>query len=116
MADIEKVISHLKDCFSATRQENVWAFVRKDMVADTVELLEKTDAVRKENEKLKFVILSMPNWLNETRPEVVRCKECKYGEPTKNALGEQMVRCEGEFTDWLRYPDWYCADGEKKEV
>ena len=45
---------------------------------------------------------------------VVRCKDCKYGEETINAKGEQMIKCGGEFPDWLRYPDWFCADGEKR--
>ena len=46
--------------------------------------------------------------------KIVRCKDCKYGEPKKNARGEQMVECNGEFPDWLRDPNWFCADGERE--
>jgi len=44
---------------------------------------------------------------------IVRCKDCKYGEETINAKGKPMVKCMGEFPDWLRYPDWFCADGAR---
>lgn len=47
--------------------------------------------------------------------ELVRCKDCKYGEEAINANGERMIKCMGEFPDWLRYPDWFCADAERKE-
>jgi hypothetical protein len=39
MPDINKVINHLKDCYDASRRENMWCFVRKDIVIDILELL-----------------------------------------------------------------------------
>ena len=45
--------------------------------------------------------------------ELVRCKDCKNGKQTINAKGEVMVDCMmGD--NWLKYPDWFCADGERR--
>ena len=50
---------------------------------------------------------------------VIRCRDCKYGELTKNARGEAVIKC--EEICWLcrlprlMEPDWYCADAERKE-
>ena len=58
-----------------------------------------------------------PQWVADVignmQEAVVRCKDCKYGELTKNAKGEDMVDCSNE-DKWLKYPDWFCADGERK--
>ena len=41
------------------------------------------------------------------RPEIVRCKDCKhYDSETQSCLDG----LDGIFT-----PDWFCADGDKKE-
>lgn len=50
---------------------------------------------------------------------VVRCKDCKYGEPETNASGYDMTMCTNTnnplgFDGWLMPPDWYCADGKRK--
>ena len=52
---------------------------------------------------------------------VVRCKDCKYGVPTKNGFLNDMIACENEdspcgYSSWLCQPDWFCADGERREV
>ena len=43
MADREKVIGHLNDCMEASRRNNTWVFVRKDIVENAIELLKKQD-------------------------------------------------------------------------
>ena len=56
--------------------------------------------------------------LLKEQPEVVRCKDCKYGTLFQNAHGEWMAECENPDSPWLErlitYPDWFCADGEVK--
>ena len=52
---------------------------------------------------------------------VVRCKDCKYGEPDTNGCGEDMVMCQNAvnpigYENWLMPPDFYCADGERREA
>lgn len=47
------------------------------------------------------------------QPEIVRCKECKHGKSRKNAKGEDMIDC-FLADNWLKHPDWFCADGERK--
>ena len=50
---------------------------------------------------------------------IVRCRDCIFGVPTINALGEDIVICENPDRAWLDQiaimPDWYCADGERRE-
>lgn len=52
---------------------------------------------------------------------VVRCKDCRWGEWSKNCRGEDMVICnntESPVSETYRLvePDWYCADGERREA
>ena len=55
-----------------------------------------------------------PVWKNEwmntkvDMVEVVRCKDCKHGEP--GACGDG-VDCDGVWHS----DDWFCADGERKD-
>ena len=51
---------------------------------------------------------------------VIRCKDCKYGEEETNGNGEDMVMCTNKlnpigFEDWLMPPEFYCANGERRE-
>lgn len=46
---------------------------------------------------------------------IVLCKNCKYGESVKNAKGEPMIECALCNKEWLKEPDWFCADGERCE-
>lgn len=41
--DREKVIGHLNDCMEASRADNGWVFVRKDIIADALALLKEQD-------------------------------------------------------------------------
>jgi hypothetical protein len=43
MPDIEKAIEHLSDCLNASRRDNTWVFVRKDIVVDALALLKEQD-------------------------------------------------------------------------
>lgn len=45
MPDREKVIGHLNDCMEASRRDNTWVFVRKDIVEDAIVLLKEKEAV-----------------------------------------------------------------------
>lgn len=44
MLDSEKVVGHLNDCMEASRRDNTWVFVRKDIVADALALLKEHEA------------------------------------------------------------------------
>lgn len=43
MIDREKVLGHLNDCMMASREENTWVFVRKDIVEDALALLKEKE-------------------------------------------------------------------------
>ena len=51
---------------------------------------------------------------------VVRCKDCRWGEWTKNCRGEDVVICNNTWspiseTCGIVKPNWYCADGERRD-
>jgi hypothetical protein len=50
--------------------------------------------------------------------DFIRCKDCKHGELTRNAVGDIAVICHNPDALWLEpiclRPDWYCADAEQK--
>ena len=52
-------------------------------------------------------------------PKVTRCKDCKWGDPTRNEANENMIFCYNGETGiedgYLHEPDWFCAEGEPKE-
>lgn len=56
--------------------------------------------------------------LLKEQPEIVRCKDCRYGEQTKNGAGGDCIQCNNDDL-WLdgnlHLPDWFCADGERED-
>lgn len=57
-----------------------------------------------ENLPKGFVLLST------TQNNVIRCKDCKYGEPS--ALPSKVRWC--SIHEFYREPDWFCSDGKMK--
>ena len=46
------------------------------------------------------------------RPEIVRCKDCKYcGSEIK--YGVKCAKCEIKH-NWMPQPEWFCADVERR--
>ena len=57
--------------------------------------------------------------LLKEQPQIIRCKDCKYGEPTRNVYGDERISCSNThgYVDSLCFtmpPDWFCADAERK--
>lgn len=113
MADVNEVASRLLD------EKNWEALTGVDAVPafamDAVVLLKSQQAeierLEKENGTLKLAIQSMPNWLDEKRPEVVRCKDCRFrDDAVARASVTQRMQCE----ECRPYDEWYCAYGERK--
>jgi len=46
MTDREKVVEHLYDCVATSKPENMWVFVRKDIVEDALDLLKEQEKKR----------------------------------------------------------------------
>ena len=107
--DIERCISHTpdacRDCSHYTGTVELGCM--ENLMSDAYILLKEQEA--RIEQLNRFV-----NGFSRDAIPVVRCKDCKYGEETINAKGERMIKCGGEFPDWLRYPDWFCNDGERK--
>ena len=89
-------------------RENDWKplLICRGLAIDIQELLKKQ---QEETAKYKMLILSMPSWLDEKRPEVVRCKDCVHFEP--DGIYTMCYRHNGLSQN----ADWFCADGERKE-
>lgn len=52
---------------------------------------------------------------------IVKCKDCKHWIPWySNPDGTQLGRCAKDhnkiWDESIRYPEWYCADGEHKKT
>ena len=45
------------------------------------------------------------------QPEIVLCKDCKYGEPMCQPWSD--IICTQNIATHI--PDWFCADGERRE-
>ena len=81
---------------------------------DAIELLKwQAGTIRGLKQSLKETLEVVSGQKN-----VVRCKECKHGEPCKNGLDEDAIECFD--TDIClevrcRNPNWFCANGELKE-
>ena len=98
----EDILDYFKDINDMYNNPN--------MLDDLSHMLDKLLKEQQEEiTRYRLLIISMPNWLDEKRPEVVRCKNCKY------------VECEGvegflvcDLSGFSHSPDFYCADGERK--
>ena len=47
--------------------------------------------------------------------ELVRCRECKHFVENTWECSRLCDRFGDEYSDARVYPDWFCADGERKE-
>ena len=55
---------------------------------------------------------------NDNHGELIRCKDCKYGEACKNGRGEHGIMCYNSHSashSWVHEPEWFCADGERRD-
>jgi len=59
---------------------------------------------------MKEYIVSMPA-VGQVVRELIRCKDCKYGEHMCQPWSD-IVCTENRAT---HIPDWFCADGKRKE-
>ena len=114
--DREKVIGHLNDCMEASRRDNTWVFVRKDIVEDALALLkeqqEQIDHLLEESASNAEMAEGLKELLKEdiSKTEtttIVRCRECKHYHKGFNCDLLQKPIMKGD--------DWFCADGVKRD-
>ena len=56
MPDRKMVIGHLNDCMEASRRDNMWVFVRKDIIEVAIALLkEQEQTINELEEKLRLL-------------------------------------------------------------
>jgi len=119
MADIEKVVKGIECCMRVVcpinndcpyyRTSDSKRTCREHLVADALELLKEQQG--------KILMMNMVYGSDcKVVGELVRCKDCKFGEACKNGRGEHGVWCyntQSANKDWVHEPDWFCADGER---
>lgn len=49
--------------------------------------------------------------LPSAQPEIVRCVDCKF----YSRCTDHQGICTNRYMDGFIVPDWYCADGERRE-
>ena len=100
MPDREKVIKDLDELYRLIYQSNVDGEILGSL-HDAIALL-------KEQEAKEQISDAIHETAKQFRQAIVRCKDCKHGEP--GACGDG-VDCDGVWHN----DDWFCADGEKKD-
>ena len=136
MPDSEKVIGHLNDCMEASRRDNTWVFVRKDIVEDALALLElqedlgaeltnAMELIHKKNERIEKLLKQQEAQkflVDESGkitplPVVVRCKDCIHrGKSEKCVLA--AISEEKDYPLFMldNRGEWYCADGKRSDT
>ena len=84
-------------------------------------LVRKSDVVKKLQEHVgvpaKVWAGMLIRWLDEIedfeKPEIIMCKDCKYGRPYKHT--KEYVSCEVDCEPIDRDSDFFCADGKRRE-
>ena len=73
MPDREKVMGHLNDCMEASRRDNTWVFVRKDIVEDALALLKEQGCAKIKEPDCRICAQSHCKYYHESRKPT----ECK---------------------------------------
>lgn len=106
--DREKVIGHLNDCMEASRADNGWVFVRKDIIADALALLkEQEEQISIKTENFNRLVAKIG-----VMPKIVLCKDCVHWDKGHTEeCGNPDSIC--FHTGWCK-PDWFCPRGERR--
>ncbi len=122
MSELEKVIKEWESVLSRDPLDAPW-----DLIDDTLAMLkeqqqqiwefqDQVEYLTDKKKEQKFLVDS--DGRITPLPVVVRCKDCKHGEPCKNGLGEDAIECFDSdicLEVRCRRPNWFCANGELKE-
>ena len=86
-------------------------------IADRNKVIEELQGLSGSKETMTLIADAVA--LLKEQSEIVRCKDCRYGEGITNILGEDRVKCNLSdsfvYRDITLPPDWYCADWEAKQ-
>ena len=103
MPDREKVIKGWETVLSRDPLDAPW-----DLIDDTLALLKEQKTAN---------LYKCPNcgtWVSAEN--VVRCRDCKHSDYGTDEEGNRFMKCIGSVKAYGgTTPDWFCADGERKE-
>ena len=119
MPDREKVFDALRNCITEPKCKDCpWETCEEFHQTKTIPLDLCLDILKllKEQEKQKFLVdengkitplpIVYPNCPLKEQEAVVRCKDCVHWDELTQACDE---------IDGIFLPDWFCADGERRE-
>lgn len=112
MPNMEKVIKAWECCNPFNRKCKECPYekdcyhdgISRHMVANAIALLKEQDADM-------IALKNAYKELAEKGSVIVRCKDCKQGE--QSVLPNRHLWC--RIHEFYREPDWFCADGVKKD-
>ena len=90
----------IDDAIAMLKEQEVKRMVR------TVEFIQKSTYVEIPDENGEMQVYAIPETIEGVQ-ELVRCKNCKHGEPGACGYG---IDCDGFWHE----DDWFCADGERE--
>lgn len=119
MVDIDKIIKGLEKCLNPNLncyrdeidcpyEEQCWlsdGLPSRSLKEDALVLLQE----QKEIIKALAFHDGMQSVLLDKKPDVVRCKDCKHWD-------DECAECKIKMGWFACGSDWFCADGERKEV
>lgn len=80
---------------------------------DIIERFKDIDFMYNDSSRLD-TLSRMIDELLQSQPQIVRCKDCRWGDPVKNGYGEDVIECTEDIEHRCHATDWFCADGESK--
>ena len=119
MPDRETVITHLQiiHTWAEFARERDLQFFTPKHLEDIAQWSDDAIALLQKKETQKFFVDESGKIT--PLPVVVRCKDCKWGDWSRNGKGEEMILCYNGNTGiedgYLHEPDWFCAEWEKRD-
>lgn len=95
---------------------------REKSMSDFEKLINASDLI-------EWIMETYPDWcvgdvrsivdhvgtMRPAQSEIIRCKDCKHGEPWTYMHKKEYVTCKVDCEEIDRDSDFFCADGERKD-
>ena len=86
----------------------------RNMLGDVLALVKEQEQAMKEKNGTISNLIAQIKEISQCYERVVRCKDCKHGRMI-NILNYTCTESQNHCEHILHSPDWFCADGRKKD-
>lgn len=121
MPEREKVIKGLESCSGVDCTEGQYCTEGhghndciERLCSDTLALVKEQEQAMKEKDGTISNLIAQIKEISQCYERVVRCKDCKHGRMI-NILNYTCTESQNHCEHILHSPDWFCADGRKKD-